>query len=175
MIKEVPCAFCGASILGRLFVVCASCEVPMHHDCWAIALTCPAFACGSTETVDPALVIYRKTTALVPVEPAPPVPARPVAARLQCLDLRILETTRALRPYNMLFGGSLGGGTLLTMLGAKLASAALIASGVSVLALGTMLAAMAAATPARRLQLARDERDRLELELADSPAKSHMG
>jgi hypothetical protein len=58
--KEVPCAFCGSSIVGGDFVLCSKCDVPAHRECWATNGRCPAYACGSTEPMEPAVAIYRR-------------------------------------------------------------------------------------------------------------------
>src|SRR5437016_3873189 len=65
--KDVPCAFCDTSVVGRVFVLCAQCEVPLHRDCWEASGNCPAYACGSTSYLDPALVIFRKPKAALVV------------------------------------------------------------------------------------------------------------
>lgn len=58
--KEVPCAFCGASIVGGDFVLCSKCDIPAHRECWATNGKCPAYACGGTEPLEPAVAIYRR-------------------------------------------------------------------------------------------------------------------
>ena len=58
--KDVPCAFCGHSVVGAQFLVCSQCDVPIHADCWSVSGKCPAYACGSTSGLDPAVALYRK-------------------------------------------------------------------------------------------------------------------
>jgi hypothetical protein len=76
-VKQVPCAYCGTTVVGTAFVLCAACEVPLHRDCWTEGGRCPAFACGSTAALDPALAIFRRprttsgsiTTVVTPAKP----------------------------------------------------------------------------------------------------------
>lgn len=162
ILKEVPCAFCGASVVGSLFVVCGACDVPMHHDCWGVSATCPAYGCGSSEAVDPAIALFRRAAAPVKVEPA----LVPVAARrLEKLDQRIATTEQALRPYVRMFAASFAIAGAAMALGVKLASPGLIFASIAVLTAGALGSAIGSGEGARRLQLARDERDRLLLEL----------
>lgn len=58
--KDVPCAYCDTSVVGHAFVMCASCEIPVHRDCWQEAQVCPAYACGNTKALDPAEALFRK-------------------------------------------------------------------------------------------------------------------
>lgn len=162
ILKEVPCAFCGASVVGSLFVVCGACDVPMHHDCWGVSATCPAYGCGSSEAVDPAIALFRRASAPVKVEPA----LVPVAARrLEKLDQRIAVTEQAIRPYVRVLGASLTLAGVAMALGVTLASPGLIFAAIGLLTAGSLGCAIGSGEPARRLQLARDERDRLLLEL----------
>lgn len=58
--KDVPCAYCDTSVYGMAFVLCATCEVPVHRDCWAENSACPAYACGNTKALDPAEALFRR-------------------------------------------------------------------------------------------------------------------
>lgn len=73
--KDVPCAYCDASVLSTAFVLCASCEVPVHRDCWAESARCPTYGCGATATLDPAVALFRRSA------PAGEVAATPAAPR----------------------------------------------------------------------------------------------
>ena len=81
MEKDVPCAYCDASVVGASFVICSACAVPIHRDCWKDGgEKCPTYACGSTAATDPALALFRApkgSSALdhVPAPPPPPAPA----------------------------------------------------------------------------------------------------
>lgn len=182
MIKDVPCAFCGATIVSRLFVVCGSCEVPMHQDCWAVSATCPAYGCGSNEVLDPAVVIYRRPRADAVIASTLPAPvtvslsatplssdAAPPArlrARMQRLDAMIADAERALAPHNRRFAATMGLGMLGIIAGMMGAGPAIIFASIFILGLGPAAVGMAMAEPARQLQAVRTERTRLELLLA---------
>lgn len=60
--KDVPCAYCDTSVCGAAFVLCATCEVPVHRDCWNESGSCPAYGCGDTRPLDPAEALFRKST-----------------------------------------------------------------------------------------------------------------
>lgn len=80
--KDVPCAYCDTSVVGRTFVLCEACEVPVHADCWQEGGKCPTYACGCVKAVDPALALFRGARAAAPVAitPAPAPAAVAVAA-----------------------------------------------------------------------------------------------
>lgn len=59
--KDVPCAYCHASIVGADFLLCRRCEVPVHRDCWQQTRKCPAFACAEPEMLEPALALFRRS------------------------------------------------------------------------------------------------------------------
>ena len=82
----VPCGFCGATLAGRPFVVCARCDVPLHQDCFAEGRKCPAFGCGSIEVLDAAQALYR---------PAPPALQPAAAPGAPSLEERRRELRRA--------------------------------------------------------------------------------
>ena len=79
--KDVPCAYCDTSVVGHAFVLCAVCEVPVHRDCWAEALTCPAYGCGNKRPLDPAEAIFRRkgSPALLGPGTAPDAPTSAMA------------------------------------------------------------------------------------------------
>lgn len=185
MNKDVPCAFCGASIVGRLFVVCGRCDVPMHHDCWAVSGSCPAYGCGSNESLDPALVIYRRpaapATALVPVGAAaavaagalfgvdPEDPAR-VRARMKRLDTMVESLERSLAPHNRRFVAAMLTGIALMVGGITFHAPAVIFASIFALAGGSLFIVIGTADPARRLMAARSEHTRLEILLLPDDA-----
>jgi len=59
LVKPVPCAFCGVSVVSSDFVLCSACRTPAHRACWNSAARCSVYACGSTETLEPALALFR--------------------------------------------------------------------------------------------------------------------
>lgn len=75
--KDVNCAFCGTTVVGQPFVLCERCEIPIHRDCWASQPKCPAYACGSTSSRDPALHIFRSVTPAALIDPAAVPTPRP--------------------------------------------------------------------------------------------------
>lgn len=77
--KDVPCAYCDTSVLSTAFVLCGQCEVPVHRDCWAEGGKCPTYACGATQTLDPAVALFRREST-VPMTQAPAPMTQPVPA-----------------------------------------------------------------------------------------------
>lgn len=171
MDKDVLCAFCGATVVARLFVVCSKCDVPMHHECWTANGQCPAFACGATEFVDPAIALFRRATAPVPVEPPmvpvaistdPDDPAR-VALRLQRVEAVLKRAEDAMAPVNRRLVGIMIGLVLSVPLGAAAKSPGLLLGSILFWTVALLLVASKSAEPARRLVAARAERDRLDI------------
>lgn len=58
--KDVPCSVCGTSLVGKAFVICSTCEIPCHPECWETSGSCPAFGCGSTTPMDAAVALFRR-------------------------------------------------------------------------------------------------------------------
>ena len=80
--KDVPCVVCGGDVAGTVWVLCSACEVPAHKACWDARGTCPVFACGSRETVDPAAAIFRKKAVVASPAAPPAVPGEADALQL---------------------------------------------------------------------------------------------
>lgn len=72
--KDVPCAFCGASVVGADFVLCPSCEVPAHRECWVANGRCPAYACQACDPMEPAIALYRRPRGGQAVAPGAALP-----------------------------------------------------------------------------------------------------
>jgi hypothetical protein len=82
--KDVPCAYCDASVLASAFVLCGKCEVPVHKDCWAEAQKCPTYGCAATESLDPALALFRRAAPRSQAVAVPaPAPAPQPATHLE--------------------------------------------------------------------------------------------
>ena len=58
--KDVPCAYCQTTVVSQDFVLCETCEVPVHRQCWLETKTCPVYACGSQQFREPAIALYRQ-------------------------------------------------------------------------------------------------------------------
>lgn len=96
--KDVPCAFCGVSVVGGTFVICSACDVPLHRDCWSVNGKCPAYACGSMTPLDPAIAHYRNpgTRCLVPGPGSDhaPVPVSETQRRIQLIEARLSAVSK---------------------------------------------------------------------------------
>lgn len=110
--KDVPCAFCGHTVIGVRFVACAQCDVPVHADCWNVGGKCPAYACGSTRGLDPAVALYRKAHSAVVVpgfdEKLPSLVERPdaVAERIRLLEKHIsVMSVGAAKQFGLMISG----------------------------------------------------------------------
>lgn len=70
--EKVHCSICNQRIQGSDWVVCASCDVPIHRACWDYNGKCPIFGCDSTVGRDP-LELLLKPKATVSIERSPAV------------------------------------------------------------------------------------------------------
>jgi hypothetical protein len=73
--SNVPCALCGCSVIGASFVLCSSCVVPVHSDCWDFGNQCPVYGCANVECVDPAVILFRQVASPSAILPAVPDPS----------------------------------------------------------------------------------------------------
>lgn len=176
--KDVPCSFCGASVVATLFVSCAACDVPAHRECWAANGKCSAFACGSERFVDPAVRIYRKpaSTAVQVVAPPPPpvlaaaggLPARAdlIARRDRLLAMQT-TARRELRPFNLAFALSMLAGMGIGFGGLFSGMLWIFLLGMSGMVVGILASASGANKPMQRVRTTMLELERIDLQLAE--------
>ena len=167
--KDVPCSFCGATVVGTPFVSCASCDVPAHRDCWTSNGKCSAFACGSVDALDPAIRIYRQSPATALQVVAPPALPAAGGSRLELKARRTrlaaiyAQARRDRRPYDKAMFWSLFGGMSLFMAGVIYDYALLSAAGMLGLVLGVMACGFLSHKLAHRLRVTQQEIDRIDL------------
>lgn len=171
-LKDVGCAFCGATIVGTPFLVCSLCDVPVHRDCWATSTSCPAYACGSSDAIDPAYVIYRNQRQLAESSAvATAVPVAALAARDDDdVDARVRRLTKLRDDAHLRVGshsrrvtGIIASGLFGIACGMYISSPAIIFSAIGAIALGGVYAACAGVDRVQRLEIVNRELLRLEI------------